>query len=278
MTALSAADIATAVDEVPALPSVVLDLLASVGRDNLSLDQLARSLARDQGLALRVLRVANSAFYGLPRRVGTVREAAVVLGVRAIHSLVAAAALVRAFPSTPETTDVWRHAFAVASVSRTLAMRLRADCESAFTAGLLHDIGRAVLLLRHGEAYADMRAACRLRNVHPVRGECDELGTEHGDVGFMLAQRWRIPEGVAVAVRDHHHPHGARDSTLAAVVQVADAVVHSLDLEADPDETVPPVDAEIWQCVAPADNELPGLLRHAEAAWQTVDLLTGRDA
>src|SRR5512132_1939582 len=137
------------VRELPALPAVVTELLVCFEQDNVRTDAIAERIARDQAIAARTLRLANSSFYGMPCEVKTIREAIAVLGLRSARTLVTAVALRNRFGATPaagiDLDAFWRHTIATALAARSLARTLHTARDEAFTAGLLHDIGRLVL-------------------------------------------------------------------------------------------------------------------------------------
>lgn len=276
-TRLSAAEVAAVVRDLPALPEIVTSLVDAIGRETVSIDQLTARLSRDQGLSAKVLRLANSSFYGFQGRVASVRKALVVLGVSALRSVVTVAGIVGSFPTLPRDhpiAGIWRHAFATASCARAIAVTQRLDAEAAFTAGLIHDLGRLVLVMHCSHAYDPV-----LRT-GPSHGRClaeverDLLGVDHAEVGAALALRWRLPDEVAIAVRDHHQPLPGDIVSLADVVQVADAIVHALDAEAGVDECVPLLESPAWDRLALSRDRLCALLDLAETAWREADTLS----
>jgi len=263
-------ELAAAIRHVPMLPHVAVELVRAMSDANKRMDDLAADLTRDPGLCIKVLRLANSPFYGLQSRVASVRDAMAILGLRLVRSLVMAAAVGGALESyvrDPGLQTIWRHAFATAHCARAVAARCAVDVETAFTAGLMHDLGRLLMIALRPDAYAEaMRAGSDLR-LHRIEAESSLLGLDHAEAGFVLAEHWRLPRAVTSAVRHHHRPSVLDDLTAADVVHVADLVVHTLDLEPTQDEAVPPIDEVAWQRVGLAGESLAKLLRLAEASW-----------
>jgi putative nucleotidyltransferase with HDIG domain len=227
----------------PALPPLVGDLLASFQQDNLDAGTLARRIAADQGLLARTLRVANSPFYGLAGQVLSVDDAILVLGFRTVRSLVLSAAMVNVFDQSAckgfAAERFWRHSLAVAVCARALARVTRGNAESAFTAGLLHDIGRYVLALcvpRHYEAVLRHHQAqgCPL-----LSAERAVLGLDHAQAGAELAAAWGLPATLTSGIRGHHAPAGDAGADL---IHLADVLAHALELGGDRVPTVPPID------------------------------------
>ena len=137
------------VRELPALPAVVLELIDLLGREGVAAEQLVAKISHDQALTAKTLRLANSSFYGMPRKVSRVSDAISVLGLRTVRTVVTAAAVTGSFaPPRCEGFDFvafWRHAIGTAVCARLLATGMKVDPEAAFTAGLLHDLGHLVL-------------------------------------------------------------------------------------------------------------------------------------
>jgi len=242
MARLDAARIKASVQQLPALPTVVLKVLQSFQQENPDIDQLVREIGQDQGLATRVLRLANSPFYGLQSKVGTLHDAITVLGFRNVRAAVAGVAVMRCFAHNnyPDfnVNDFWNHCTAVALASRAIARLCRQPEELAFTAGLVHDIGSLALLtgfpVEMGEVLAYMHQHdCVIREA-----ERDVLGIAHPEVGELLLRHWHFPAVICEAVRGHHDPDDAA-AGLADVVHVADAVIHVMSSLDQPAGKVP---------------------------------------
>lgn len=239
------------IKQLPALPSAVADLLASMGNDDVDVDRIARQIARDQGLTARVLRVANSSFYGLQNKVNTINEAVVVLGFRAVRSMVLAVAMNGAFRVENcagfAVQAYLRHSIGTALAARALAPLVGQNPEYAFTAGLLHDIGQLVLAANFAPQYAEMLAYQSEHDCPLVVAERDVLAIDHSVAGGLLAEAWHFPEMLRGAVLEHHAPASAEAQSLADLIHVADITAHALGLAGTPDEMVPPLDRTAWE-------------------------------
>ena len=254
MTMLTREQVTARLKQLPSLPSAVSDLLASFSNEDVDVEQIARQIARDQGLTARVLRVANSSFYGLQSKVGTINEAVVVLGFRAVRSMVMAVSMNGAFRVDQcqcfDAAGYLRHCVGVGLASRALAPLAGLNAELAFTGGLLHDIGQLVLASNFSVQYA---VALDYRKKHDcplVIAERDILGLDHAEVGGLLAEAWRFPDSLHQAVAHHHAPAGALANSLANVVHVADAFAHAMGLANASDELMMPVDRTAWERLA----------------------------
>jgi putative nucleotidyltransferase with HDIG domain len=260
--------------DLPSLPQVVADLQAALSRDDASLDELADAVSKDQGLAARTLRIANSSFYGVRSRVASIRQAVGVLGLRSLSTLLTAAAVSDRFRAIQcegfELRQYWRHSVAVALCAREMARLRRIDADTAFTAGLLHDLGRVGLASQLPDRYEE---ACRWRNDHDcqlVVAERACLATDHAAIGGDIATRWHFGAPIVDAIRFHHEPPNAPGATLVDVVHVADNIAHALDLARDPNDMVPPLDPAAWNRVGMHPGEAFALFESTEMQVDSV--------
>lgn len=272
MTALSLEDVLADIRKLPSLPAVVNELIRALDNELTEIEQLAEGIAKDQSLAARALRVANSPFYGVQHKVASIHDAIVILGFRAVGSLVMAASVTNYFPTPSggvfDPVTYWRHGIGVAICARALAREVDLDAEAAFSAGLLHDIGVLMLLTTRPRPYAAVFERRRERDCGLADAEQEVLGFDHAQAGAALTARWRLPEAIVRAVALHHAPEPGRDAvataTLADVVYVANILAHALDLAGDPDAQVPPLDAAVWRRIGLREQRLMALLPDIE--------------
>jgi putative nucleotidyltransferase with HDIG domain len=239
--------------ELPSLPQVVLDLQAALAREDVSLDDIANTVSHDQALAAKTLRIANCSFYGVPNRVVSIRQAIGILGLRSVSTLLVAAAVSDRFPRiTCKGFDMhryWRHSVAVALCAREIARQVRLDADTAFTAGLLHDLGRLALASQSPQALESAYNHRSERDCQMLDAERAVLGTDHAELGDEVGYRWNFGPAVVDAIRLHHAPPTSRTVTVVDVVHVADNIAHALDLAHDPDDMVPVLDSAAWNRV-----------------------------
>lgn len=267
----SLAQIVGGLRALPSLPTVVMDLLQTMGEDEVDVERLARGIGNDQALAAHTLRVANSPFYAMQGKIDTIAEAITVLGFVNVRSLVTTAGIAAVWPAS-ETTGFaprifWRHCLSVASCAQTLAPYARLRPEILFLAGLLHDIGRLVLVATHPAAFAETLRRRAQEDCLMVDAENLVLGFDHAQIGGELCRHWRIPESIADAVERHHRVNqrtAAVSADMADVVHIADAIAHALDLTDDPDAMVPPPDAGAWRRLGLREKNLRSVLVRTE--------------
>jgi putative nucleotidyltransferase with HDIG domain len=268
---IDGAQVRQRVRELPPLPKAALDALAALRDEQTSSQHCADLIGRDQALVARTLRLANSAFYGVPGRVATTRDAVHLLGRRTLGSVITVATLSQQFPGQGcpgfSFAAFWRHAMATALASRAVARSLQASDETAFTTGLLHDVGRLALA-----AYFPLQMSAAIRAQHDegqakVEAENATLGTNHVEVGALIATHWNFPAEVSQAIAGHHAPLAGAGSSasLADIVHVADAIAHALDLAGDADEVVPELDRDTWNRVGLSTPAVLAIFSDTEA-------------
>lgn len=266
-------ELLAALRDLPPLPSVVLELIASLGDEDFSAAQLATKISRDQALAARALRLANSSFYGRGRQVGSVAEAIAVLGLRTVRSIVTAAGLAGSFQRQAgfDHDAFWRHSIASALCAQALAGALRRkDAELAFTVGLLHDIGRLVLASAFAPAYAEVEQWRREQDCPDGDAERAVLGIDHAEVGALIARQWNFAPAIVEAIGQHHAPPASAELSLTGIAHVADAIAHALGLAGDADEAVPTLLQPVWAACGLDDAACMRLFADVEAQFEAI--------
>lgn len=248
---LDAAAIGDSLSSLPSLPMAVMDLLKATDSDTISIDALAAKIEVDQGLVVRLLRVVNSAFYGLERKVSSVPDAIIVLGTGNVHNLVLTVSLSDYVTGTFSVRGIhfptfWKHSIAVAICARALAPRMRCNGNSAFTAGLLHDMGRLALAMHYPSHMAEVGRYQQHVDCYFHEAEKEVLGIDHAGIGHLMAERWNFPEGLCAAILGHHDPESVARTPLGCVVHIADAMVHALEMAGNDRKQLPRIFAPCW--------------------------------
>jgi putative nucleotidyltransferase with HDIG domain len=265
---IDATDIIRSVRDLPSLPQVVMELQTTMQQEDIDTHALAARITLDSALTAKTLRLANSSFYGMPNKVTTIQQAISILGFHSIRTLVTACSVTTSFgPDRDPRFDFeafWRHAIATAVCARVLAPHFKLNPDSAFTAGLLHDIGALVIVSQFPDAYQEVATHQREHDCQAMTAERSVLGIDHAAIGRALTAHWRFPPAIQEAVAEHHTipGHGA-EITLATVVNLANILAHALDLSGTQDDQVPSLSLALWH--------VPGL---SDAAWDDVFLET----
>jgi putative nucleotidyltransferase with HDIG domain len=260
------------VRDLPTLPSVVLDLIGSFEREDVDVTTLAEKMSRDQALAAKTLRLANSSFYGLAAKVRTVKQAIVVLGFDSARALAVASSVIDTFGADKskqiDVAEFWRHSIAAALCAKSLARHANIDQDYAFIAGLLHDIGRLLLASSFPDEYAQV-AEYSLRNETTIsEAELQVLGVDHQRTGQMLAEAWKFPPVIQRAIGQHHAPAAADLGDVPGVVHAANAMVQALDLGGGPHIAVPRLLDETWDRLRLTPVQLRAVCRETEGQFE----------
>ncbi|MBN8283231.1 HDOD domain-containing protein [Zoogloea sp.] len=267
------------VQKLPAMPVVAMEVLQSMSGTDTDIDALAKRIAQDQAIAARVLRVANSPFYGLQSKVGSIHDAIVVLGLSSVRSLVLAAAVITGLPGgrCPDFSQsrFWRHVLGVAAAARALARPLRRPPEPLFVAGLLHDIGRLAMMTIYPEDLCRVLAEVQARDCTLLEAERRHFGFDHARVGAELARRWNFPADIVDALAWHHDPAQGIPGGLAGIVHYADAIAHALDLDGAATGQVPRLDAQTVDALDLGWEALNGVLTETRAGFDSFETLLG---
>ncbi len=259
--------------DLPALPAIVQDLLKDTGPD-VDINVITRKVSLDPALSARTLRFANSSFYGLQAKVTTIQQAITLIGIDSVRHVVTATALTGYFPPRSyvgfDFTSVWRHAVATAVCARVLARHLHVNQDYAFTAGLLHDIGRLVLATYFRREY---EAVIVYRNEHDCQwldAERAVTGIDHVMAGEALAAHWNFSDSIKHAIAGHHNPEFQKVHSLASIVHIANAIVHALDLSGLEDDLVPPVSPTAWEDLGLGEEEYQQIFHETELMFDEV--------
>lgn len=268
MNSIDLEEVLRCIHNLPSLPTAVMELLACLGQEDVNIDALARQIEQDQALTAKTLRIANSSFYGMSNQITTIHEAITILGFRTMYSLATTAALINTMSdqkrSEVNLAPFWRHGIATAVCARNLAPHLNLHPEYAYTAGLLHDIGRLVLVTQFASQYLAVMAYRSAHDCHLIDAERTVLGLDHATVGHALTKQWKFPEPIQQSVACHHAPACAGLPDLATVVQAANAIAHALDLSQDPNDQVPAIAAGLWQKLGLSDADLLAVFQDTE--------------
>jgi HD-like signal output (HDOD) protein len=216
--------------ELPPMPQVMFKARELMNDPTSSFKALADILEKDQAMATRVLRLSNSAYYGLAGKVTSVQHAAVLLGYKTVGEVVAMATSSKLLGDSLEgykldSGDLWKHSISVAIASRLIASKAHKDLENdAFAAGLIHDAGKIVLnkyVLERRDAFEEYMADDKKSFLN---AEKDILGFDHSEIASEMCNLWKIPKSLTSAICFHHYPALSNDNVLASIVHVADSL------------------------------------------------------
>lgn len=194
------------VAELRPLPAVAVRALEIAEGEHFSAHELAQAISADQALTAKLLRLSNSAYYGFPRRITTVRDAVVLLGFRAVRSATLASCVIDTLPggSVLDAQTAWRFSVTVGLLAEVLARATQTHQDEAFTAGVLHNIGRLALDQHRPRELLASRNLARQEGITLPEAQRLVLGYTDADLGGALALHWNFPDALANAVAHHH--------------------------------------------------------------------------
>jgi HD-like signal output (HDOD) protein len=210
------------IEYLPPIPVVMTELIQALN-DDIDLNDLGRIISKDPSMSMNVLKVANSAFYGLRNKVATIEHAVRMLGTREITSLcIACSACSILRPSsrqpTLDLTLFWRHSVATGVFSKLLASELNIGLlNNIYLAGLIHDVGKVVLDRFAHDVYSDVLRLTHNENVSVLDAEKQVMGASHDMVGAWLMEKWQLPIIFNQVALYHHHAQNAPEECLIAV-------------------------------------------------------------
>lgn len=275
LQSLTASELAAGVATLASLPTICMRLDEAVNDPLSSNRDVARVIGEDPGLTARLLQLANSSFYGFPSSIDTITRAVTVIGPHQLRDLALATTVVDMFDgidaSLISMEAFWRHSVSCAVAARILATcRREHNVEQYFIAGLLHDVGRLVMVSQMPSVYRELVDESRHKGELMYRLERRVLGFDHADVGAALLARWRLPPSLIGTVAHHHQPAAADDvvKTAAAVVHVSDVITHALEIGGSQGHLVPPLDDRSWQQLRIPEHNLPWILKQLEGQYE----------
>lgn len=268
-----ATSLVTGVASLVSLPEVCIQVNSMVDDEHSSAADIARVISQDPGLTARLLKIANSTFYRFPSKIETVSRAVTIIGTRELRFLVLAASAVRSFDRISsddiDMASFWRHSVYCGVIARILAGRCRVlHNERLFVAGLLHDVGRLVMLARIPDLVQVMRFRARQANEPMFEAERDVFDTDHGEVGAELMKLWRLPASLQTAAAYHHEPRRAPEYALeASLVHIANALAHLAERGSSNLQDTGLVDPYAWELTRLDPSVVEPVLQEARAQF-----------
>jgi putative nucleotidyltransferase with HDIG domain len=258
--------------ELPTLPAVIQKVTSVIERQGTSAEDIGRIIETDQALSVKVLRLANSAYYGFPGRIASAGHAVVVLGVNVVKGLTLGASVFDMMVAAG-MGPLWRHSVAVGAAARILAERVGLkNGEEVFTAGLLHDIGKVVLTVKAPDVDARIKKIMRSRDCPQVVAEREVLQFTHADVAGWLAEAWHLPTVLKEPISWHHDPAKATTARLQTdVVHVADVLVKALGYGEAVDDPVPPLSQQAWEGLHLTEETLTDCVNEMAGEFDSIE-------
>ncbi len=265
----------TKIESLPALPTVAFRIMRITADPKSTANDLMKVINRDVSLTAKILKIANSPFYGLAREISSLQHAVTVLGFKEIRNLVISTVAFDSFKSLKQSekfniNKFWKHSFSCGIAAKIIATDLKCSGNELFVAGLIHDIGKLAMYIAFPfqfEKYIELINPLKFKYT-AFEVEKDIFGMTHDEAGMKLLEKWLFPKNLISAVGFHHHPEKADHESLSPViVHIADILTHIYEMSVDEkDDECDIVDVEIFY------NDVINLFRSYEIDWNVSDL------
>jgi putative nucleotidyltransferase with HDIG domain len=256
------------VKALPTLPVMVHKVLSLVQHEDTTVNDLAKVISYDQAISSRILKVANSAYYGLMREIATISHAVVILGFREVKSLALGIMVFDTIQQINKESSImgeefWEHSIGCSLAGQIICNKMAGvDAETAFTTALLHDIGKLVLDSFLAQEYQQVLAKVQSDGVSMVAAEEEVLGFDHAEVGGWLCERWKFPALLTSAVAFHHHVDNADENHLlmTSIVHAADMLCKRARIGNSGDPTIPALQPSAQEQLKPIAEAMDAMV------------------
>jgi len=240
--------------DLPTLPAVFVRIMQALRNPHASVKGIAHVVEADQAITMQILRLINSSFYGLSRRVDSVQQAIVLLGANTLKNVVISASVFKALGGSSrddafKREAFWQHSIGCGMIARFLGKKVGCGREEeGFISGIIHDIGKVVLDQYFHTYLIEVLGKVRSANLSFYQAETEILGTTHAEIGSALAEIWSLPVNLVEVIAFHHDFRSdAQNSRLVALVQISDMLVRKNGVGSGGDDLIPEVDPLAWQ-------------------------------
>ncbi len=261
---LTFSDLQGADVKLASLPNIFVQVQEALNNPRSSASYVGEVISKDISLTAKLLKLANSSFYGYPQKIESLSRAVTIVGAKQLTSLAVGISVIQMFKDLPESLNMesfWKHSLACGILARLLARQCNRNLneEQFFIAGLLHDMGR-LFMLKNYPLHAQAALQASLHGQELLVGAENRLwGFNHAVIAGELFRLWKFPTTLEMSVRHHHQPLVAQSPLEPGLIHLADILAHSFNLGNSGAWYIPPLEKEIWEMLALPDNILPVL-------------------
>ena len=225
------------INNLPTLPTVFATLSDAIEDPRVTTEKLAEIISSDQASSFKILKIANSSFYGFRGKIDTISQAILYLGFNEVRNIVFALSVMNVFSKDKRLPnfspiDLWAHSIGVGIITRFIGKGIgEKRIENFFLAGILHDIGKIILLEFAHDEYAAVLRLIESKNCPMIEAENEIFGMDHTRVGQALAEKWKLPAAIQDTILHHHRGTAEKEnSTIVALVHIANIAARMLEL------------------------------------------------
>lgn len=273
--------------DLPTLPEVATKVMEIANNPRSSAADMAKVISQDQALTAKILKLVNSAYYGFPRKISTITQAIVILGFRTVRDLVLNISISDMFNSKSvgglNAESLWLHNLGTAVTAKILAKRVGYDpVEEAFTAGLLHDLGKLVLIKLFPQEYEKIATIAKNGDRWIRDVEESILEIDHSIVGKWVAENWKFPPQLVQAIQMHHQPNLDNEyPELTSIVHGSDILARIKKIGSGGDNQIPSFKKEAWVLLKLKPQDLNDIYadveKDIEVALSFLRILRGKE-
>lgn len=266
------------IKDLPTLPSVILQANCALKDETATIEEISNIIARDSSLTSKILRLANSSYYGLSYHVDTLTKAIIVLGFNTVRNLAVTISLSKLFEhastSSLDIKRLWLHNLGCAVTSKALAFKKKDSIlhEKAFIAGILHDIGKLIIYLNLPiEMNTLIETINKQTTMNPLEIERNILNFTHSDAGAYVAEKWHFPTELVDAIKFHHSPESAKDNIeLIYAVHAGNEIAKALAFGKSTYEKVRDINPSTWKILEITEDDLQTLLLEVKMNFHNI--------
>jgi putative nucleotidyltransferase with HDIG domain len=261
------------IDTLPTIPGALKKVLKVLENQRVSLNEIGNFISNDPVLTTKVLKMVNSPIYGFPGRISSVSQAVILLGLNVLKGLLLGVSVFELMQRS--MVGLWEHSMGCSIVARLIAKKIGfKEPEEVSIAGLLHDIGKVVLILQFHEHYEYAMKMAEDRDIIISEAEDNVFTITHADAGTWMAQKWRFPGNLIEVIRCHHKPHLSRNVPIeTAVVYLSNILVRARGFGFAGDNMVPVMNPATWESLNLTEADLKDIFKEMDDSIEDAGVL-----
>ncbi len=269
VSAISKTDIAENNINLASFPAVYKRIVDVLEDPRSSASNLADAVSKDSSLTGKLLKLVNSSLYGFSSEIDSITKAITIIGFKELGTLAVGIVVIRAFRQIPakviDMKNFWLHSLGCGIIAKIIARKkFNSGEEQFFIAGLLHDIGRLILLKDYPKVMTNIIVDSRQKQVPLYSAETEMLGFDHTDILGLLLPVWNFPANLQQIINYHHSPKSSRSSLRAAVVHAADAMTNAFEIGSSAEYFVPPISSDLWRSLGLSEGSIENIINQAD--------------
>jgi putative nucleotidyltransferase with HDIG domain len=259
------------INSLPTVPGVLKRLSGVIEKPRITIVEISAFISNDPALTTKVLKMVNSAIYGFPGRIASVSHATMLLGLNVIKGLLLGVSVFELMRKT--MGGLYEHSLACAIASRVIARKKGLkEPEEVSVAGLLHDIGKVILILEFSKEYEAAMNEAQGKKISIFEAEKNQFNVTHADVGSWLAEKWNFPRSLIEVIKFHHRPALAKNAPMeAAIVHFADLLVRARGFGFAGENFVPEVNTTAFEILNLSETDVGDVLRELEENMESAE-------